>query len=185
MPETVRFVVDAVAKYPVPLAVMLVALAPPFIENSPLVIVDDAFNMRPLVKVARPVWVRMPVCVVFPETVSAPSVAVCENRFVDEAVVEKKLVVVPDVSERVPRVESPVTPSVPPVDMLLAENVVPFHVMAVPEVMRVPSKKLTPSVTWVDVAVPPFAIGRIPVTSAVRDTVAQVATPAPLSERTN
>ena len=40
--------------------------------------------------------------------VRVPSVAVCEKRFVDDAVVEKKLVEVPEVRERVPRVETPV-----------------------------------------------------------------------------
>jgi hypothetical protein len=40
-------------------------------------------------------------------------------------------------------------------------------------------------VTCVEVAVPPFAIPKIPVISAVSETVAHVATPAPLIERTN
>ena len=60
------------------------------------------------------------------------------------------------------RVESPVTASVPPVERLEALKVVPFHVSAVPEVMRVPSKKLMPFVTWVDVAVPPWAMEKMP-----------------------
>ena len=47
-------------------------------------------------------------------------------------------------------------------EMLEAVSVVPLNVRAVPEVMRVPSKKFTPLVTWVEVAVPPWLIPRIP-----------------------
>ena len=50
--------------------------------------------------------------VVWPVTESVPIVAVCENRFVELAVVEKKLVVVPAVRERLPSVARPVTPKV-------------------------------------------------------------------------
>ena len=49
------FVEVAVAKYPIPEAVMLVVEAPPLAEKRPLVIVDDAFERKPPVKVARPV----------------------------------------------------------------------------------------------------------------------------------
>ena len=104
--ETVRLVVDAVAKYPVPDAVKAVVLAPPDIVNNPEVIVEEALERKPAVKVVRPVCVRVP------PTVSDPTLAVCENRLVEEAVVEKKLVVVPAVRERFPRVVRPVTPSV-------------------------------------------------------------------------
>ena len=56
-------------------------------------------------------------------TESVPIVAVCENRFVELAVVEKKLVVVPDVRERVPRVERPFTLSAPKFAVLALEVV--------------------------------------------------------------
>jgi hypothetical protein len=56
-------------------------------EKRPVVIVEEAFARKPLVKVARPVWVSVPVCVVLPRTVSDPRLAVCAKRFVDEAVV--------------------------------------------------------------------------------------------------
>jgi hypothetical protein len=76
----------------VPLAVKFVVLAPPFIERRPLVMVEEAFERKPLVKVARPVW-RVELRVrVFP--VRAPIVAVCEKRFVLLAIVEKRAVVV-------------------------------------------------------------------------------------------
>ena len=99
-------------KYPVPLAVMLVVLAPPDIVNSPDVIVEEAFERNPLVNVARPVCVRVPERVVSPLTVRAPRVASCEKRLVEDAVVENRFVVVPAVSESVPSVERPVTSSV-------------------------------------------------------------------------
>ena len=54
---------------------------------------------------------------------SVPKLAVCAKRFVELAVVEKKLVVVPAVRESVPKVERPFTPSVPMV-AVLAFNVV-------------------------------------------------------------
>src|SRR3989344_3977915 len=110
-------------KYPVPLAVMLVVEAPPFIENNPDVMVEEALERKPFVNVARPVCVSVPVCVVLPETVSEPSVASCEKRFVDDAVVEKRFVVVPDVRERVPRVERPFTLSAPKFAVLALEVV--------------------------------------------------------------
>ena len=47
IPDTVRFVVDAVLKKPVPLAVMFVVDAPPFIEKSPEVMVEDAVERKP------------------------------------------------------------------------------------------------------------------------------------------
>ena len=50
----------AVPKYPVPLAVKLVVLAPPDIVNSPDVIVEEAFERNPLVNVARPVCDNVP-----------------------------------------------------------------------------------------------------------------------------
>src|SRR3989338_6778496 len=42
-----------------------------------------------------------------PGVVIVPKVASCENKFVDDAVVLKKLVVVPAVRERVPAVSTP------------------------------------------------------------------------------
>src|SRR3989344_6668822 len=91
---------------------MFVVDAPPDIVKSPDVMVDEALERKPLVNVARPVCDSVPVCVVSPLTVRAPRVASCENRFVLDAVVEKKLVVVPAVRERLPRVVRPVTFSV-------------------------------------------------------------------------
>lgn len=103
-----RLVVVAVPKYPVPLAVKFVVDAPPFIEKSPLVIVEEELERKPFVKVARPVEVSVELRVnVF--AVRAPSAALCEKRFVELAVVEKKLVVVPAVRERLPSVVRPVT----------------------------------------------------------------------------
>ena len=61
--------------------------------------------------------------VVWPVTESVPRVAVCEKRLVEDAVVEKKLVEVPDVRERVPRVERPVTLSAPKFAVLALEVV--------------------------------------------------------------
>ena len=90
-----RLVVVAVPKYPVPLAVKFVVDAPPFIERRPAVMVEEAFDRKPLVKVVRPL---MP---------NVPRFAVCEKRFVELAVVAKKLVVVPAVSESVPAVSAP------------------------------------------------------------------------------
>ena len=54
--------------------------APPFALKSPLVIVEEALERKPLVKVVKPL---MP---------SVPRVAICEKRFVDDAVVAKKAV---------------------------------------------------------------------------------------------
>ena len=93
--------------------------APPFIENNPLVIVDDAFERKPLVNVARPVCRSVPVCVVSPRTEREPSCAVCAKRFVELAVVEKKLVEVAFES-----VVLPVTLRVPAVARLPAESIV-------------------------------------------------------------
>ena len=56
------------------------------------------------------------------------------------------------------------------VEAKVVEKTVPLKVRAVPEVMRVPSKKLMPLVTWVVVAVPPFAIPRVPETSVASAT---------------
>src|SRR3989338_8437657 len=91
-----------------PEAVKLVVEAPPFALNSPLVMVEEALERKPLVNVARPVCVSVPVCVVLPETVSEPSVASCEKRFVLDAVVENRFVVVAFVMIVFARVEAPV-----------------------------------------------------------------------------
>src|SRR3989344_4304095 len=63
-----------------PLAVKFVVEAPPFALKSPLVIVEEALERKPLVKVVKPL---MP---------SVPKFAICEKRFVDDAVVAKKAV---------------------------------------------------------------------------------------------
>ena len=67
-----RFVVVAVVKYPVPLAVKFVVEAPPFMEKRPAVMVELALEMNPLLKVARSDWENAPV------TESVPKVAVWE-----------------------------------------------------------------------------------------------------------
>src|SRR3989344_6635098 len=85
---------------------MFVVDAPPDIVKSPLVIVEEAFERNPLVKVARPV------CVSVELTVRVPIVASCEKRFVDDAVVENRLVVVAFVMMVFPSVERPVMLSV-------------------------------------------------------------------------
>ena len=46
-----RFVVVALPRATLPLAVKLVVLAPPFIESRPVVKVDEALEMKPLAKV--------------------------------------------------------------------------------------------------------------------------------------
>src|SRR3989338_4301144 len=69
-----------------PLAVKFVVLAPPFMENNPAVIVDDALEMNPLANVVRPVYVLTPLMV------REPRVAACEKRLVELAVVAKKAV---------------------------------------------------------------------------------------------
>ena len=48
--------------------------------------------MRPFWKVARPVGVSVPVCVVLPSTERLPSWAEAANRFVEEAVVANEWV---------------------------------------------------------------------------------------------
>ena len=73
-------------KYPVPLAVRLVVDAPPFMEKSPAVIVEEALERNPLPKVARSDWENAPA------TESVPKVAVWEYRLVELAVVLKRLV---------------------------------------------------------------------------------------------
>ena len=47
---------------------MFVVDAPPLIVKSPLVIVDEAFERNPFVKVVRPVYAVVPVIVRFPLT---------------------------------------------------------------------------------------------------------------------
>ena len=113
----------AVLKYPVPLAVMLVVDAPPDIVKSPLVMVEEALERKPFVNVARPVCVSVPVCVVLPETVSEPSVASCEKRFVDDAVVEKRFVVVAFPREMLPLDVKLAVVSVVPSNVRFAESV--------------------------------------------------------------
>ena len=104
--------------------------APPFIENNPDVMVEEALDIKPLVNVARPVCVRVELTVrVF--AVREPMAAVCAKRFVDDAVVAKKAV---DVAPPCPMentvVEAFVTASksepVPHVTSLLYGVVVPM-----------------------------------------------------------
>lgn len=91
----------------------------------------------------------------FPK-VRVPRVADCENKFVDDAVVEKKLVVVPAVKERVPSVERPGTLKVPKVpdcekrlvELAVVENkfvVVAFPRETFPEDVRFPAESVVPS----------------------------------------
>src|SRR3990167_7508631 len=95
-------------KYPVPLAVRFVVLAPPDAVKRPELIVEDAVEINPA-KVERPETSSVDENVEAPEAASVPTLAACENKFVELAVVEKRLVVVPAVSESVPRVERPFT----------------------------------------------------------------------------
>ena len=93
--------------------------APPFALKSPLVIVEEALERKPLVKVVKPL---MP---------SVPRVAICEKRFVDDAVVAKKAVdVAPPCPIENTVVEALVTASksepVPHVVSLLYGEVVPM-----------------------------------------------------------
>mgnify|MGYP003394462187 CR=1 FL=1 len=115
--DAMRFVVDAI-----PLAVMLVVEAPPFIENKPEVIVDDAFERKPFVNVARPVCKSVPVWVVSPRTESEPSCANCEKRFVEEAVVAKMLVEVALPSDTLPLDVRLAAVKVVPLKVRLAES---------------------------------------------------------------
>jgi hypothetical protein len=90
-------------------------------------------------------------------------------RFVVDAVVEYKVVAERAVEEA-----------------NVAVSVVPLKVRLV-EVESAPAplpKRMVPEVMFAQ-PVPPFAVARTPVTSVVRETVLQVATPAPLRERTN
>lgn len=67
-----RLVLVAVLKYPIPLAVKLVVEAPPFMEKSPEVTVEEALERNPLENVARPVCVSVPVWMALP-MVTEPS----------------------------------------------------------------------------------------------------------------
>ena len=88
----------------------------------------------------------------------------------------------PVLRERVPAAPPTSAPKVP-----LYEREPPM-VAVVVETLESPVVPL-PYKSWLLVKVvwpvPPFAIGSVPVTSAVSETLAHVATPAPLSERTN
>ena len=66
--EAMRLVVDAVV------AVIIVVEAPPFIEKRPEVIVDDAFDRKPFVNVARPVRFSVEVAVIAPPKKLVPLV---------------------------------------------------------------------------------------------------------------
>ena len=98
-------------------------LAPPDIVKSPLVIVDEALERKPFVNVPRPVCVSVPVCVVSPPIVREPRDAVCAKRFVDDAVVEKRLVVVAFPSEMFPLDVRLAAVKVVPSKVRLAESV--------------------------------------------------------------
>ena len=71
-------------------------------------------------------------------------------------------------------------------DAYVAERVVPLYVK-LEEVASAPAPlpyKTVPARMFAQ-PVPPLVTARVPVTSLVSETVAQVATPAPLRERTN
>ena len=79
-PVPVMFVptrVKGVPSHEEPEMVRAVVDAPPFMEKSPLVIVDEALERNPLVNVARPPEVKPP------DIVREPSDAVCGKRFVN------------------------------------------------------------------------------------------------------
>src|SRR3989344_8137033 len=95
---------------------MLVVLAPPDIVKSPEVIVEEAVERNPA-KVERPETPRVEESVAAPEAASVPTLAACENKLVELAVVEKRFVVV-----ALPSVVAPVTPSVPATERLPAES---------------------------------------------------------------
>src|SRR3989338_11134728 len=67
-----------------PLAVKFVVEAPPFALKSPLVMVEEALERKPLANVVRPVYVLTPLMV------REPRVAACEKRLVLDAVVENR-----------------------------------------------------------------------------------------------
>ena len=141
-----------------PLAVKFVVDAPPEAVKRPEVIVDEAFERKPLVNVARPVEVRVEVRLSVP-AVRVPIVAEFEKRFVELAVVEKRLVVVAFPSETLP-VEV----------RFAAVSVVPSNFNeAFSSVRRVPSKYGMELVCQVVVPVPP-----LPVVSAVASVRAPV-----------
>src|SRR3989344_7858966 len=114
-----------------PLAVKFVVLAPPFMENNPAVIVDDALEMNPLANVVRPVYVLTPLMV------REPRVAACEKRLVELAVVAKKAV---DVAPPCPLENTVVlafvtaskSEPVPHVTSLLYGEVVPMPTLPAP-----------------------------------------------------
>ena len=96
MLEMVRLLVEAVAKKPVPFAVRFVVLAPPFMEKRPLVMVDDAVETNPAVVSSPPIFAAPDVCSV------------------------------PFVVFRVPMPRPPVRYVLPPIDNVVAGDVVPM-----------------------------------------------------------
>ncbi len=153
----------AVPKNPVPLAVKLVVEAPPFMEKRPLVIVEEALERKPLIRVVRPLMLK------------EPNDAVWEKRFVELAVVEKMLVEV-----ALARVVFPVIPRVPATARLPEESIVvvalpPKYagpnelksvVDAAPSVVRPPlTASVPPTVTFPLVRNVPALVFRVPTPS--------------------
>jgi len=73
VPESVRLVVLAVPKNPVPETVSAVVEAPPCIEKRPLVMVEEALERKPEEKVPRLVNVLAPVTPIVPVIVALPA----------------------------------------------------------------------------------------------------------------
>ena len=148
-----------VPSHDAPETVSWVVVAPPFMEKSPLVIVEEAEEINPLVKVARPPEVKPP------DMVSVPRVASCEKRLVDDAVVEKRFVVV-----AFARVVFPVTPRVPATERFPEESIV---VVALPPKYAVPKfeKRVEEAFAnlWRAVQMLAFPILRAAVTAAVSE----------------
>ena len=90
--ETVRLVVEAVPKYPVPLAVTLVVDAPPLAVKRPELIVEDAVEMNPA-NVESPETFRVETRLSVPAE-RTPMFPFVLYRFVELAVVLKRFVVV-------------------------------------------------------------------------------------------
>ena len=81
MLEMVRFDVDAVPMYSIPVVVRLVVLAPPLIVRRPET-EEEAFEVKPRERVARPLTVRL-----LPK-VAAPFVSIVNAAVVEVANVE-------------------------------------------------------------------------------------------------
>ena len=113
--------------------------APPFIENNPDVMVEEALDIKPLVNVARPVCVRVELTVrVF--AVREPMVAFAENRPVDDAVVAKKAV---DVAPPCPIENTVVEALVTASNKLPVPHVVSFEYVVLVPILTSPALDIT------------------------------------------